>query len=705
MLPLPVRGQQVLFLCVLAAAALAVVAFVDLSPRVDRNFFFSSDDSQLQEDERIREFFPERPQIIIAASGDIHSADYGQRVAKLSAGLVEIEGVLNVRDIHHGPEDIEDAFENELWRRLLVAEDGHSTNLVLTLETEDHETVIAAVEEVLDRHGDEGFELAVSGVPYVVEQIRRQVLRDLKVFGVGVVAVFSLVIFLLYRSGWIVLGTLVAAGTAASFTLLLRPLLGLEPDVLTPNITSIVFVVTLSQIVYLTANWKSAAREGSPGDPVSRAIRWTGRASIFGMLTALLGFLSLLLATAKPVRNFGLSCSVGTVLGLLAAYVIYPAYLASADPKQDVAPALDKSMSSFFRGRHDIAVFALIAAAVLLVPGLWRLNTDPGLFDYFSADTEVRAGLEGVDRAGGSNPLELVIRDAGGEELSDDDVFERMWQLQLALERDRDVGGVVSLPVLMAEAKDEAPFPFNYLLDYDDLLDEMEKPKFDRVAESFVTEDRRHGRFFLRMKESVRQESRTEVVRRLEGIVRRHGFVPVLTGGLYPLQGHLSELVRSSLWTGLIGLVLVFAVIAIVVTRSVGLAAAMTLSFSMIPIVLLGLAGALRTPLDIISVSAADVALGLAVDDMIHVTSHVRPKRGHRKKPYGWEAWVEARSELWRATVGGALIVSIGFALLLFSVFPPTRRLGFAVALGTIIALASVLLVFPRLAVAFADRE
>ena len=164
MLLLPVRGQPVLFLCVLAASALAVFAFVDLSPHVDRNFFFSSDDSQVQEDERIREFFPDRPQIMIAASGDIHSADYGQRVAKLSADLVKIEGLLNVRDIHHGPEDIDDAFENELCRRLLVAEDGHSTNLVLTLETEDHETVIAAVEEVLDRHRDEGFELAVSGV-------------------------------------------------------------------------------------------------------------------------------------------------------------------------------------------------------------------------------------------------------------------------------------------------------------------------------------------------------------------------------------------------------------------------------------------------------------------------------------------------------------------------------------------------------------
>ena len=698
---IPLRARQILFVAIAAASVLSVLLFVDLSPRIDENFFFASDDPQVEEDRRIRELFIDRPQVIVSARGNIHSGSYSRRIGRLGADLIGVSGVRSVQDLHHGPPDLEAAFENELWRRLLVSEDAEATNVIITLNTRDFQSVIPAIERVVAQHREEGFELVISGVPYAVEMIRRDSMRDLRVFGIAVIAVFAIVMAVFFRSGWIVLGTMTAAGTAAALTLLLRPLFGLEPDVLTPNITSVVFVVTLSFIVYLTVDWQNAAREGEGEQAVARAIRWSGKASFLGMLTALLGFLSLILTPAQPVRNFGISCSIGAVLGLAATFAIYPSFLASADPRKSLLPALDRRMAAFFQRRHDVLVLLLVGGVVLALPGLWRLDTDPTLFEYFAEDTELRTGLERVDRTGGSSPLELVIQDAGGEVLEEDDVFDRMWQLQLALERDPDVGSVVSLPVLMQEAEDETPFLADIFVDDEDRLEELEKPEHGRVARSFVTGDRQLGRFFLRMKETGRETTRSDVVARLEGLVRRHGFVPVLTGGLYPLQGHLSDLVASSLLSGLVGLVLVFAVIALVAARSLGIAFAVTLTFVMIPLSLLGILGYLRTPQDLISVTAADVALGLAIDDMLHAVYHVRRRRRERKEARGWEDWVAARTELWRATVGGSLIVSIGFSLLFLSAFPPTRRLGLAVVLGTLISMTLVLVVFPRLAYAF----
>lgn len=694
------RGARTASLVLLVASVAAVLLFVDLTPDVGRDLFFASDDPQLREDDRIRELFPTSPQIIVSARHpEAIDDDYVSDLADLSRDLRGIEGVLSVRDILHGPEDVEQAFENPLWRRLLVSEDGGATSLVVVLGTDELERVVPALEEALEAHRAPDFRLAVSGQPYVVEMIRRQVLRDLRVFGIGALLVFSLTMGLLYRSGWILGGTLVAAGTATALTLLGRSVLGLEVDLLTPNITTIVFVLTLLHVVFLTTNWQNAAAGGGEGaaDPVRAGIRWTAPASFWAMVTTGLGFLSLLLAPAKPARNFGISCALGAVLAFACAYVLYPAFLRRADPAKRVGRELEAPLSAFFRRRHGAAVIAMLALALAAVPGLFRLDTDPELFAYFDGGGDVREGLERIDRAGGSSPLDLVIRDAGGGELANDDAFDRMWRLQRALEEDPAVGSVLSLPVLMAEAEEQTFLSF--LLSWDFLLDRLEEPEHDRIARTFVNEDRTHARFLMRMKESARPpgQSREEVIRRLEADVREHGFVPVLTGGLYALQGKMSDLVASSLWTGLLGLTALFAGIAFVVARSIPVAAAMILGFSMIPLVLLGVFGTFRVPLDVISLPAANLALAIGVDDMVHVAFHARRSGDGERR--GWEAWVEAREALWRAILISSVVVALGFGLLLLSGFPPTRRLGFAVVLGTAVAVAVVLVVFPRLAV------
>jgi hypothetical protein len=58
----------------------------------------------------------------------------------------------------------------------------------------------------------------------------------------------------------------------------------------------------------------------------------------------------------------------------------------------------------------------------------------------------------------------------------------------------------------------------------------------------------------------------------------------------------------------------------------------------------------------------------------------VRRHRGHEKDQ--WTAWQRALAELWRPILASMLIVASGFALFLFSSFPPTRRLGLLVCTG-----------------------
>ncbi len=286
------------------------------------------------------------------------------------------------------------------------------------------------------------------------------------------------------------------------------------------------------------------------------------------------------------------------------------------------------------------------------------------------------------------------MADANGAPLDNDAAFRRLEALQQRLERHRDVGSALSISLLMAETK--RPW-YSFLFSWETRLEQLEKPEHGRIGRTFISEDRKRGRFFLRMKEMARSRPREVVVGEIERIVRAQGFRPVRVGGLYPLQGELSTLVEGSVIKGLSGLLAGFFLIVLIVSRSFLSAIAMTLCLAITPLSLFGLVGLFKMPLDIISAPAANVALPMGIDEMIHQGYTVRGARA--KGEDIWTAWKQALAELWGPILASMLIVTAGFALFLLSSFPPTRRLGVLVCIGAIITDLVVLLVLPAIVI------
>src|SRR5438477_1858975 len=197
------------------------------------------------------------------------------------------------------------------------------------------------------------------------------------------------------------------------------------------------------------------------------------------------------------------------------------------------------------------------------------------------------------------------------------------------------------------------------------------------------------------MIERGRDKPRVDVVNDLRAIVRKNGFKPVLVGGIYRLQGELATLVASSLVTGLFWLIVLFAVIAVIVARSVRGATAMVFSVVLVPLCMLGGIGVFGVPVDIISAPATNVCIGIAIDSMVHLMFGVRRSQQDGKK--GWSAWVAAREEQWRGIVYSDVIIAAGFGIFVLSDFPPTQRFGLVVVFGTIIDILANLFVLPLL--------
>lgn len=683
----------------LSVTILIVVTFfrtVDLRPQVDESFFFSKHDPQLKADNDILKTFPEWRQIVLLARGDIRSPAYQERVRGLSDALAKLPGVASIASLSRGPKDLDDALKSPLWSRLLITRDQKSTYLFVSLTKDAGESTIGKAEALEHRFESPAFRLTMSGVPYMTELIARNLGRDLRVFSLAAVCIFGVLLLVVFRSAWILLGTFAACADSGACTLLATHLLHIPIGPLTANLSTIVFVMTLSPIVFLSFNWKRIRKdgEGEGGSAAWDAVKQTVAPSFWSATCMFLGFISLRLVPSTPMKHLGTAGAIGATLAFASAYLVYPWFLEKAGgtrPGARRSSNIESQVGSFFSRRHGLIVAGLAGCTVIGAFGLPRLNTDPDLPSYFKQGGDIRTGLEFVDQAGGSSPLKLVVEDKSRAPLNHKDAYKKLWNLQEALARDPAVGNVMSVALLLSEPERHW---YSFLFSTEKEIKHLEKPEYGEIAGQFISPDRTRALFLLRMRETRRDAPRKEVIERLEKIVGREGFHTVLVGGAYSLLDQMARLVSSSIISGVLLLIAVFTGMGLALSRSFRVAAAMLVSLSIIPVVVLGCIAYLGMPLDSITASAANLDLGLGVDAMIYLTVFAK-RRGEVGE---WGSWSESCSHLWRPIGTSLLVICCGFSIFLLSSFPPTQRFGLFVMFGSATAATAALFLFPWLA-------
>src|SRR6267143_1368993 len=459
-------------LAVTAVLFVLVAVFVDLKPVVEENFFFSTSDPGFGQSKKIEQRFPSQPEVILnVSSRDISSPHYLAGIQKLTQQVNTIDEVSAVKSLAEGPKNFQDALASPFWSRLLIAEDRKSSNVLVFLENKDPEKPIKRIERIMHEFDETDFRIHIAGPPYVVEMIRRSLTHDFWYFSLTAVVLFGLTMAAMFRSARVFLGMLATCASAVLLTLLLQSIFGRKIGILTVNLGTIVFVVALSHLVYMMFNWQTLADRGrrlgkeSP-NLAADARRMTFPPSFWSMVCASLGFGSLLIVQAKPLRELGFGGVLGTIVAFVCAYVVYPAFLRWAVPHKTKLVEMEPPRA-FWSRRFVLLSIAVILISAALGFGLRRINTDPSLLDYFKPHTELWDGLEYVDRNGGSNPLTLVVAAANGTKLNTDAAYQKMWTLHGALENNRYVGTVISLPTLLAEGD---RMPFSLLISYEKMM-------------------------------------------------------------------------------------------------------------------------------------------------------------------------------------------------------------------------------------------
>src|SRR3977135_1704388 len=268
-------GTHWLMLLITAVLLGAVAVLVDLRPVVDENFFFSTGDPQLRQSKKIEQRFPSPSELILAVSAqDISSARYLGRIQRLTQRVEAIDDVSTVKSLSNGPKNFGDAVASPFWSRLLISRDRKSSNLIVFIDGKETEKLIKRLEEIMHEFDEKDFRVHIAGPPYVVEMIRRSLAHDFWYFSLTAVVLFGLTMEAMFRSIRVFLGMLATCVAAVLLTLLLQAIFGKKIGFLTVNLGTIVFIVALSHLVYMTFNWQTLAnRMGKHSTDLANAAR------------------------------------------------------------------------------------------------------------------------------------------------------------------------------------------------------------------------------------------------------------------------------------------------------------------------------------------------------------------------------------------------------------------------------------------------
>jgi predicted RND superfamily exporter protein len=202
-----------------------------------------------------------------------------------------------------------------------------------------------------------------------------------------------------------------------------------------------------------------------------------------------------------------------------------------------------------------------------------------------------------------------------------------------------------------------------------------------------------HGRY--RVKLRVREGAPPAVLDRLEDEARAIRTGKARLTGLYVRAVGTARRLVSDLVRGALLMTLVTLATVGVALRSVRLAAAALLP-NLLPVALVfGGAALAGIPFDVSVVAVGAVAVGLAVDDTLHVLFRfARERRAGR----GVDAAIlAAQAAVGRALVSSTVVLVAGLGCLALSAFLPTARFGLFTALACALALPGDVVLLPAL--------
>ena len=589
---------------------------------------------------------------------------------------------------------------DQIGNRIVVSDDGRVFAINVWPETGLEGEYEGLVERVRGTVATPG--AWISGVPVFTTETNLRTERELGIFVPVTVAVMILLLFLAFQSARGVVVPLAVSGVSVVVLFGLMGWVGIPISAPTMILPPVLLAVGCAYAMHLLTE------VDGHGDPTAleAAVRCVSRPISLSGLTTAVGFASTAIVPIEAVQRVGVLGAAGAIIACAATIGLGASIVAMWRTRRRANPLLGwlrafttETLLVRIRDHAGLVILAWAALLAVGIVGANRLHVETDIVVWFPHGSEVRDAYEKIKaRLSGISPLNVVVRSKDAGSVTQPNVLQAIDDLSHYLASMPEVGKVVSvadsLRQLHAGFGGQTPGPLprdqaaieQYLL----VLEGTER------LGDLITRDRSAANVLLRVNNNG-SRSLLGVARKAEEWWRVNGpsgTEAATTGSMFE-YARAQEAVSSGQIQGLGFDVAIIATILVIALRSLRFAI-VALIPNLLPIGLMfGFMGASGIPLDLGTVFVTNLAVGIAIDETIHlVTAYARAKGD------GLGADEALRSAMVRVVpslILTTVVISCGFLVLAVSEFRFTRNLGLLTASVMLLCVASNATLLPAL--------
>ncbi|PRQ09854.1 efflux RND transporter permease subunit [Enhygromyxa salina] len=583
----------------------------------------------------------------------------------------------------------------------LLSADGSVTVIMveLSFSTDDvlrARSVVDELEALIASHqakqgnqplAEVGLIWQIAGVPAVRAGFMGLVVRDQLLLVPLTLLVIGLALFVVFRR---LHGVVIPAIAAGLPTLMLVGIMGWTGEglgLLNQAYFSLLPVIVVADAIHLLARYHEERRAGadSRDQAIVRAGSRVGVACLLTSLTTATGFASLALADMPILRGFGLYAALGVVLAFVTVIVLVPMLLTFVRDDRHPPPLpglrwVDAVVGLAIRRPWAVVIGSVGLMLLALVPAS-RVEIDNQISGLLEPTHPTSVASETVDeRLGGVLGLELELRAPPGVDLREPQLLAAIHGFELWLAEQAGVRTVEGVASIVAGAGELLGEPTTVPSSRAAIDARLAAVAAYAPLDRFVRDSGQHLRIHAGMPDfggqkfvAIADRAEAELARRLAAVPGGEQVQAYATGtALLAYRGvnAITNDVRDSF-------VLVFAVIVGVIAvlfRSlwpalIGLlpnGAPLLLGYAML--------GVLGQVLDPLAAVILTLALGIAVDDTLHIM--VRTREELRDGSNLETALRRAVGHTGRAVLVTSVVIVGGLSLEMLSSFPPMQLLG-----------------------------